>query len=266
MNSGASWNDGGLSPELYQAAREAARRAGMSVEEWLRSTFGNSAVASVRPAEFRRARRAPRRALATIWSRRGGRARTVVGARRAALRHRRQAQRTPRTDDHEPPGAPASQAAATASRARAGRNPHELGIDQVIAEIAARQRALDAAPEQTRARCAAAAAAAHGRHPRRCLPPISRGSSGSFSTSPSRSRRCGGRPASRTRSPRCAPTSPTSRAPSTTRCRAARSKTCRATCTRSPSGSITAMAAAPIRRSSRRSSAALPRCTRGSTP
>src|ERR1700749_3785770 len=49
MNSSASWNAGGLSPELYQAAREAAHRAGMSVEDWLRSTFGDSAVASMRP-------------------------------------------------------------------------------------------------------------------------------------------------------------------------------------------------------------------------
>ena len=48
MNSSASWNAGGLSPELYQAAREAAHRAGMSVEDWLRSTFGDSAVASMR--------------------------------------------------------------------------------------------------------------------------------------------------------------------------------------------------------------------------
>src|SRR6476661_5067658 len=50
MNSSVSWNAGGLSPELYQAAREAAHRAGMSVEEWLRSTFGDSAAAAgVRP-------------------------------------------------------------------------------------------------------------------------------------------------------------------------------------------------------------------------
>ena len=46
MNSGAAWNDRGLSPELYDAAREAARRAGMSVEEWLSATFGKTAVAS----------------------------------------------------------------------------------------------------------------------------------------------------------------------------------------------------------------------------
>src|SRR3954451_24508329 len=50
MTSGASWNERGLSPELYQAAREAAHRAGMSVEEWLRPTFGHSAAtAGVRP-------------------------------------------------------------------------------------------------------------------------------------------------------------------------------------------------------------------------
>src|SRR5262249_43300608 len=48
MNSSASWNAGGLSPELYQAAREAAHRAGMSVEDWLRSTFGDSAVGRMR--------------------------------------------------------------------------------------------------------------------------------------------------------------------------------------------------------------------------
>src|SRR6185369_4677861 len=50
MTSGASWDERGLSPELYQAAREAAHRAGMSVEDWLRSTFGESAAAAgVRP-------------------------------------------------------------------------------------------------------------------------------------------------------------------------------------------------------------------------
>src|ERR1051325_5391849 len=48
MNSSVSGTAGGLSPELYQAAREAAHRAGMSVEDWLRSTFGDSAVASAR--------------------------------------------------------------------------------------------------------------------------------------------------------------------------------------------------------------------------
>src|ERR1043165_2057632 len=50
MASGATWNERGLSPELYQAARDAAQRAGMSVDEWLRSTFGESAAAVVRPA------------------------------------------------------------------------------------------------------------------------------------------------------------------------------------------------------------------------
>src|SRR3954468_14983268 len=51
MTSDPSWNERGLSPELYQAAREAAHRAGMSVEDWLRSTFGNSAAAArMRPS------------------------------------------------------------------------------------------------------------------------------------------------------------------------------------------------------------------------
>jgi len=45
MNSGATWNERGLSPELYQAAHGAARRAGMSVEEWLSATFGAADLA-----------------------------------------------------------------------------------------------------------------------------------------------------------------------------------------------------------------------------
>src|ERR1051325_988946 len=49
MNSSVSGTAGGMSPELYQAAREAAQRAGMSVEDWLRSTFGDSAMATMRP-------------------------------------------------------------------------------------------------------------------------------------------------------------------------------------------------------------------------
>ena len=63
MTSGASWNERGLSPELYQAAREAARRAGMSVDEWLDSTFGRPGAPAPRqcarrnrPASLRGAR------------------------------------------------------------------------------------------------------------------------------------------------------------------------------------------------------------------
>ena len=52
MTSGASWNERGLSPELYEAAREAARRAGMSVEEWLDFDLRRpDARAPGRPAE-----------------------------------------------------------------------------------------------------------------------------------------------------------------------------------------------------------------------
>jgi len=42
MTPGVSWNERGLSPELFEAAREAARRAGMSVDDWLNSTFGDA--------------------------------------------------------------------------------------------------------------------------------------------------------------------------------------------------------------------------------
>ena len=45
MTSGGWRGDTGLSPQLQEAAREAARRAGMSVDEWLRATIGDSAAA-----------------------------------------------------------------------------------------------------------------------------------------------------------------------------------------------------------------------------
>src|ERR1043166_2448187 len=45
MTSGFSRTDG-LSPELREAARAAAQRSGMSVDEWLRATIGESAAAA----------------------------------------------------------------------------------------------------------------------------------------------------------------------------------------------------------------------------
>jgi localization factor PodJL len=45
MTSGFSRTDG-LSPELREAARAAAQRSGMSVDEWLRATIGGSAAAA----------------------------------------------------------------------------------------------------------------------------------------------------------------------------------------------------------------------------
>src|SRR5437868_309137 len=147
MTSGASWNEGGLSPELYQAAREAAHRAGMSVEEWLRSTFGDSAaIAGVRPAtqgsisarlgelsqRFGHAGGAD--AESATPSMRGARLADTVAKLNARLEQLTTGRSPPANaapDDHAPPIAP---------------EPPSLGIDQAIAEIAARQRALESAP------------------------------------------------------------------------------------------------------------------------
>src|SRR3954468_9655116 len=143
MNSSVSWNAGGLSPELYQAAREAAHRAGMSVEDWLRSTFGDSAVSNMRPQTgggplgarlgelSQRFGHAAEAATAPV-SARGARLSDTVAKLNARLEQMTAA-----------PSAPPTPAPSLRPEAS------ELEIDQVIAEIAARQRALDSAPAQT---------------------------------------------------------------------------------------------------------------------
>src|SRR4051794_3364338 len=142
MNSSVSWNAGGLSPELYQAAREAAHRAGMSVEDWLRSTFGDSAVSNMRPQTgggplgarlgelSQRFGHAAEAATAPV-SARGARLSDTVAKLNARLEQMTAAPSAPPT-------------AAPSLRPETS----ELEIDQVIAEIAARQRALDSAPAQ----------------------------------------------------------------------------------------------------------------------
>src|SRR5437868_1517032 len=146
MTSGASWNEGGLSPELYQAAREAAHRAGMSVEEWLRSTFGDSAAtAGVRPAAqgsisarlgelSQRFAHAGADAEPAAPSVRGARLADTVAKLNARLEQLTAGRPSPtesNSRDGAPPIAP---------------EPPDLGIDQAIAEIAARQSALENAP------------------------------------------------------------------------------------------------------------------------
>src|SRR4051812_1334930 len=143
MNSSVSWNAGGLSPELYQAAREAAHRAGMSVEDWLRSTFGDSAVSNMRPQTgggplgarlgelSQRFGHAAEAATAPV-SARGARLSDTVAKLNARLEQMTAA-----------PSAPPTPAPSLKPETS------ELEIDQVIAEIAARQRALDSAPAQT---------------------------------------------------------------------------------------------------------------------
>src|SRR5436190_7137129 len=159
MNSSASWNAGGLSPELYQAAREAAQRAGMSVEDWLRSTFGDSAVASMRPQTAgplgarlgelsQRFGHAAETEAAPV-SARGARLSDTVAKLNARLEQTSTGHSATDAATASPPSQPKPEAS-------------ELSVDQVIAEIAARQRALDGAP---------AAAPAHAVAPARTAAP-----------------------------------------------------------------------------------------------
>jgi localization factor PodJL len=141
MTTGASWNERGLSPELYQAAREAARRAGMSVDAWLDSTFG-SAAGATKPRDSAPQDSATQDGAPSDpagMSLRGARLSDTVAKLNARLEQLTTGRapadslaRTPEpvTRDRSPPLAP---------------EPAEPGIDQVIAEIAARQRALDEA-------------------------------------------------------------------------------------------------------------------------
>jgi localization factor PodJL len=154
---GASWNERGLSPELYQAAREAARRAGMSVEDWLKSTFGDShagaAAKSPGPLSgrlgelsqrFDRSFGSEQAEAPAPPSVRGARLTDTVAKLNARLEQltsgrpaeQRYAMPEPDLRHDAPPTAP---------------DHFDLGIDQAVAEIAARQRALETAPEITAA-------------------------------------------------------------------------------------------------------------------
>ena len=142
MNSGALWNERGLSPELYQAARDAADRAGMPVDDWLRSTFGDAAAATaVRPQNQpgplgsrlgelsqRFARSAEDTEVATAASPHNARLGDTVAKLNARLEQMTTRQPAPADASHAPPIAP---------------QLSDFGIDQAIAEIAARQSALE---------------------------------------------------------------------------------------------------------------------------
>jgi localization factor PodJL len=158
MTSGVSWDEPGLSPELYQAAREAARSAGMSVEDWLKLTFGDSAPAGAKPQGgsgsgsisgrleelSHRIGRPPGESapaapnastvrgarLSDTVARLNARLEQLTSGRAAPAETAKPA--TPPRRDPSPPSAPES---------------FDRNIDEVVAEIAARQRALDAAPE-----------------------------------------------------------------------------------------------------------------------
>src|SRR5437879_9308735 len=48
MNSRVSWSVDGIDPSVRERAEAAARRAGMSLSDWLNSTIGDSAPPNVR--------------------------------------------------------------------------------------------------------------------------------------------------------------------------------------------------------------------------
>ena len=50
MNSRVPWSVEGIDPSVRERAEAAARRAGMSLSDWLNSTIGDSAPPSFRPA------------------------------------------------------------------------------------------------------------------------------------------------------------------------------------------------------------------------
>jgi localization factor PodJL len=54
MNSRVPWSSEGIDPAVRERAEAAARRAGMSLSDWLNSTLGNSTPASFRPTSDQR--------------------------------------------------------------------------------------------------------------------------------------------------------------------------------------------------------------------
>jgi len=162
MTPGASWNERGLSPELYQAAREAADRAGMSVDEWLKTTFGNSPSAGAakpqgQPGSLgtrlgelsQRFARSSEELVPAAPSVRGARLEDTVARLNARLEQ---------LTAGRPAAAPANHSAPDTAPPIAPQSP-DLEIDQAIAEIAARQHALDSAPAAPEPQQAAATAA-----------------------------------------------------------------------------------------------------------
>ena len=61
MNSRVSWSAEGIDPSVRERAEAAARRAGMSLNDWLNSTIGTSAP------DFRGQAELPRRNLGRIF-------------------------------------------------------------------------------------------------------------------------------------------------------------------------------------------------------
>ena len=179
MNSRVSWSVDGIDPSVRERAEAAARRAGMSLNDWLNSTIGESAPPNFRaPYEPARRRCRARKAATSPTFTSGsipspGRSSRFRGPRRAAKPARRSrprragrgppaqrrhfAPRRAAVADFEPGAARQAQmqdkqrqaemverAAAQVYRPSPPLSP--ASIDFAIAEIAARQNELDGPP------------------------------------------------------------------------------------------------------------------------
>jgi hypothetical protein len=82
MNSRVSWSAEGIDPSVRERAEAAARRAGMSLNDWLNSTIGASG-----PSDFRFRARMPRmsRTFISGWTPSPARSSRFRSRRRAAM-------------------------------------------------------------------------------------------------------------------------------------------------------------------------------------
>jgi localization factor PodJL len=169
MTSGVSWNETGMSPELREVANEAARRSGLTVDEWMKAAIAGSAarsgvspqpVGGTSPADQgdrladrleRIAHRGSHGAAAPAPDMRQTAPKASHGLADAVAKlNERLDQMTVRV------GARASERPSSIDHALGALRPDRtlpaaspeasLGLDRAVAEIAARQRALDEAP------------------------------------------------------------------------------------------------------------------------
>ncbi len=144
MTSGVPWNGTGISPELREVANEAAKRSGLTVDEWMKAAIAGSAARSgVAAAPGPRA--AP--PAAAKGEARPGEASRGLADAVAKLNERLDQmivrsgprQQRPSSIDHALAALRVSRSGPAAAPAEAS-----LGLDSAVAEIAARQRTLDA--------------------------------------------------------------------------------------------------------------------------
>ena len=105
MNSRVSWSVEGIDPSVRERAEAAARRAGMSLSDWLNSTIGDSAPPDFpAPADQRPLPSQETRDVADIHQRLDSITRQIEQISRAAPR-----QELPRSEPHEAsPASPGS--------------------------------------------------------------------------------------------------------------------------------------------------------------